>query len=115
VVVVALAVVVTLVSAAAAWLALGGGEPATPARSPAASPAASPSPSASFVPATVPDALGLPLDEATALLESAGLVVGTVTSVPGDDGVVVRSDPTPGEAVVAGTEVDLFVGDGTAG
>jgi beta-lactam-binding protein with PASTA domain len=63
--------------------------------------------------ATVPDTLGLSVIEATELLESAGLVVGTSTPVPGDLGVVEGTDPTPGEAVVAGTVVDLLVGDGT--
>jgi beta-lactam-binding protein with PASTA domain len=42
-------------------------------------------------------------------------VVGVVTTVPGGEGVVVRTDPTPGEAVAAGTAVDLFVGNGVEG
>jgi beta-lactam-binding protein with PASTA domain len=63
--------------------------------------------------ATVPDAIGLSVLEATELLESAGLVAGTTTAVPGQLDVVVGTDPTPGEAVVAGTVVDLLVGDGT--
>jgi hypothetical protein len=106
-------VAVAVASVAAGMLALGGGGDETPARSPSASPTASPSPTSTIVRATVPDALGLSVLEATELLESAGLVVGDSTPVPGDLGVVVGIDPTPGEAVVAGTVVDLLVGDGT--
>jgi hypothetical protein len=62
--------------------------------------------------ATVPDVLGEEVESATLLIEQAGLVVGVVTTVPGSDGIVVRTDPTPGEAVAAGTAVDLFVGNG---
>jgi serine/threonine-protein kinase len=108
-------VAVAVASVAAGMLALGGGAEETPTRSPATSPTptASPSPTSTIVRATVPDALGLSVLEATELLESSGLVVGTSTPVPGALGVVVGTDPTPGEAVVAGTVVDLLVGDGT--
>jgi serine/threonine-protein kinase len=65
--------------------------------------------------ATVPDVLGEELESATLLIEQAGLLVGVVTTVPGSADVVVRTDPTPGEAVAAGTAVDLFVGNGVGG
>jgi len=87
-----------------------------PARSGAASPsiAASVTPSVTPAPqpATVPAMLGLRLESATDLLQQAGLVVGSVTTVPGRAGVVVRTEPTQGEAVAAGTVVNLFVGNG---
>jgi serine/threonine-protein kinase len=103
--------------AVAGVFVLRDGDPAAdaPARTPVASPSASASPTDTFVPATVPAVLGLTLGEATVRLESAGLVVGSVGMEPGEAGIVVRSDPTQGEAVVAGTEVDLFVGDGEGG
>jgi hypothetical protein len=111
-------VAVAVASVAAGMLALGGGgDEAPPSQSPSASPSvsatASPTPTSTIVRATVPDTLGLPVLEATELLESAGLVVGATTAVPGELDVVVSTDPTPGEAVVAGTEVDLLVGDGS--
>jgi serine/threonine-protein kinase len=108
-------VAIAVASVAAGMLALGGGGDEAPARrpSPSASPTASPSPTSTIVRATVPDVLGLSVVEASELLESAGLVVGTSTPVPGDLEVVVGTEPTPGEAVVAGTVVDLLVGDGT--
>jgi beta-lactam-binding protein with PASTA domain len=62
--------------------------------------------------ATVPVLLGQEVEIATELLEQAGLVVGSVTAVPGEAGLVVRTEPTQGEAVSAGTAVDLFVGNG---
>jgi serine/threonine-protein kinase len=111
-------IAVAVASVAAGMLALGGGgDEAPPSQSPSASPSvsatASPTPTSTIVRATVPDTLGLPVLEATELLESAGLVVGATTAVPGELDVVVSTDPTPGEAVVAGTEVDLLVGDGS--
>lgn len=91
-------------------------DPDRPARSGTASPsiAASVTPSATpaVQPATVPAVLGLRAESATELLQEAGLVVGSVTTVPGRAGVVVRTEPTQGEAVAAGTAVDLFVGNG---
>jgi serine/threonine-protein kinase len=62
--------------------------------------------------ATVPSVLGRSVELAIERIESAGLVAGRVTPVPGTDGVVVRTDPTPGEALAAGAVVDLFVGNG---
>jgi serine/threonine-protein kinase len=106
-------VAIAVASVAAGMLALGGGGDEVPVRTPSPSPTASPSPTSTIVRATVPDAIGLSVLEATELLESAGLVAGTTTAVPGELDVVVGTDPTPGEAVVAGTVVDLLVGDGT--
>jgi beta-lactam-binding protein with PASTA domain len=62
--------------------------------------------------ATVPDVVGLRIGPASSALRASGLAVGSVTTVPGRAGVVVRTDPTPGEAVVAETPVDVFVGNG---
>jgi hypothetical protein len=89
--------------------------PVAATRSHSSSPSGTPSTSATpaIAGATVPDVLGRRMGPATDLLERAGLVVGAVTEVPGDRGRVVRTDPTPGEAVVAGTVVAIFVGDGS--
>jgi beta-lactam-binding protein with PASTA domain len=76
---------------------------------------ATPSITPPLVPATVPGLLGQTVEIATELLERAGLVVGSVTPVPGEAGSVVRTEPTQGEAVRAGTAVDLFVGNGAEG
>lgn len=81
----------------------------TPARSPAVPSTASPG--IRIVPTTVPNILGRTVDRASARLERSGLVVGDITMVAGRSGVVVRSEPTQGEAVIAGTTVDLFVGN----
>ena len=59
--------------------------------------------------------LSVRVERATELLQQAGLVVGSVTTVPGRAWVVVRTEPTQGEAVAAGTAVDLFVGNGAEG
>ena len=87
-----------------------GGDAVRPTPTPSAT-SEPPSPEP-IVPATVPALLGKPLERATGLLERAGLVVGSVIPVLGEEGVVVRIDPTQGEAVPAGTVVDLFVGSG---
>ena len=87
-----------------------GGDAVRPTPTPSAT-SEPPSPEP-IVPATVPALLGKPLERATGLLERAGLVIGSVIPVLGEEGVVVRTDPTQGEAVPAGTVVDLFVGSG---
>jgi serine/threonine-protein kinase len=111
----AAAVIVLAAGAAGAFL-LRDSDTAARARpgSPSASPVVSRSPSVApaIERATVPVVLGKPVARAARALERAGLVLGTVTSVPGPDGIVVRSEPTQGEAVAAGVAVDLFVGDG---
>jgi hypothetical protein len=66
-------------------------------------------------PTTVPVLLGQSVEIATELLEQAGLLVGSVTAVSGEARLVVRTEPTQGEAVMAGTAVDLFVGNGEEG
>ncbi len=108
----ALAALVALAAVVGGALVLLGGGDAPP-EAPSASVSASVV--APVERATVPDVLGHRVDEATQLLEQAGLTVGLVASVPGPDGEVVRTDPTPGEAVVAGRAVALFVGDGSQG
>jgi serine/threonine-protein kinase len=60
---------------------------------------------------TVPDVLGRPLAEAEDLLTGAGLQVARVRRIAGKPGVVVRTDPTPGEAVRVGASVTVFVGE----
>jgi hypothetical protein len=104
---------------AGAFLALrpSGGERERPAGGGAGgSPGAAsvtPSVGPGLQPATVPGVLGVRVERASELLQQAGLVVGSVTTVPGKAGVVVRSEPTQGEAVAAGSAVDLFVGNGS--
>lgn len=85
------------------------------AASPSVAASATPPVTPALQPATVPAVLGVRVETATELLEQAGLVVGSVTTVPGKAGVVVRTEPTQGEAVPAGTGVDLFVGNGGEG
>lgn len=80
-----------------------------------ATPSATPSITPPLQRATVPGLLGQRVEIATELLEQADLVVGSVTPVPGEAGSVVRTEPTQGEAVRAGTAVDLFVGNGEEG
>jgi hypothetical protein len=87
----------------------------TPSGNASPTPSSSPSATPSIVPATVPNVVGLSVERATERIEGAGLVVGTITSVPGSADTVVSSDPTQGEAVVAGTVVNLSVGDGSSG
>jgi hypothetical protein len=83
----------------------------TPSITAAIAPSASPS-TVGVVRATVPDLIGLRIGRAASALQDAGLMLGSVTTVPGPAGVVVRTDPTPGEAVLAASVVDVFVGNG---
>lgn len=86
------------------------GDPVRPTLTPPAmSTLPSPEP---IVAATVPTLLGRPLERATILIERADLVVGSIIPVLGEEGVVVRTEPTQGEAVPTGTVVDIFVGSG---
>jgi hypothetical protein len=117
---------IALVALVGALVAIGGsfgavfalraadGDRERPTPSASASPSVAPSPSATPVieRATVPGVLGVRVERATERLQEAGLVVGSVTMVPGKSGLVVRTDPTQGEAVASGTAVDLFVGNG---
>jgi beta-lactam-binding protein with PASTA domain len=80
--------------------------------SPSIAASATPSPTPVIARATVPGVLGVRVERATEQLQEAGLIVGSVTTVPGKAGVVVRTEPTQGEAVASGTAVDLFVGNG---
>lgn len=89
--------------------------PTTITATPTAPPTATPPITPALEPATVPVLLGERVEIATELLEQAGLVVGSVTAVPGEAGLVVRTEPTQGEAVSAGTAVDIFVGNGEEG
>ncbi len=113
-----LSTVVVIGASVGAFLALrdtGGGRHrpvGSGAASPSAATSVTPSVTAAPQPATVPAVLGVRVEAATELLQQAGLVVGSVTTVPGRAGVVVRSEPTQGEAVAAGTAVNLFVGNG---
>ena len=112
-VMVALASIV-VVAGGALWAGLRapdeGQESIRAARSPVAP--STPSPGVRIVLTTVPTILDRPVDRVSARLERAGLVIGEITMVAGRSGVVVRSEPTQGEAVLAGTAVDLFVGTG---
>lgn len=66
--------------------------------------------------ATVPDVVGMPVEDAVRLLENANLVVDPVQEVSHDpnypQGQVAQTDPPPGEQVDAGATVKLWVSDG---
>jgi hypothetical protein len=76
--------------------------------SPASPSIASPSPA--FIPATVPDVLGRTVPTAEDRIVAANLEVGEIVPIAGKPSRVVRTDPTPGEAVRAGTPVTIYVG-----
>jgi hypothetical protein len=111
---VAAAVVITLLlSAGVRALVISRNEASpTPSDAQSASPSTSPpsSPTPAIVPATVPDITGMTLQNAVARIHEAKLEVGDVVPVGGLPGRVVRTDPTPGEAVTAGTRVTIFMG-----
>jgi serine/threonine-protein kinase len=77
--------------------------PTTPA------PASASSPQPTIEGTTVPNVLGMHVDLAEERLEAAGLNVERVVRL-GDGTTVERTDPTPGEAVLVGTEVVVYVG-----
>ena len=76
---------------------------------PAASATAPAKTTSTLTPTTVPDVLGMSLAEATEVLEAAGLTVGDIVPEPRAGARVRGTDPTPGEAVVAGTAVVVYV------
>jgi serine/threonine-protein kinase len=108
----AIAALALVVAAASVVVLRSSAGPDRGRRPPAPQPA-SISPVSAIERATVPPVLGKTFDRAIAALDRAGLVLGDVVPVPGPEGVVARSEPTQGEAVAAGVEVDLFVGDGS--
>jgi hypothetical protein len=60
---------------------------------------------------TVPEIVGLTLDEAGRKLQDSGLAVGEVSQRPDEQvGIVLAQDPTDGEQVVRDTAVNLVVG-----
>jgi hypothetical protein len=61
-------------------------------------------------PVTVPDLRGLSAAEARDRLMDTGLVLDRIVPVAGTPGIVVGSQPSPGEAVTPGTPVRLYVG-----
>jgi beta-lactam-binding protein with PASTA domain len=63
-----------------------------------------------FVPATVPDVTGKTIPTAVTRIHEANLEVGDIVPIAGTPGRVVRTDPTPGEAVTAGTHVTIYIG-----
>lgn len=67
---------------------------------------------AEYVPTTMPDVLGERLSDANGAIADAQLTVVDLRLVQGREGVVLASDPTPGEAVAAGTGVTLSIGRG---
>jgi beta-lactam-binding protein with PASTA domain len=73
---------------------------------------------ASVVPAVpAPNLIGLTEQDAISQLNSAGLLLGTVTTAPSDTvpkGVVMAMAPAAGSQVPAGTTVDLTVSNGPA-
>jgi len=64
---------------------------------------------------TVPDVLGLPFERAQERLQRADLVVGRVLETSGEEGIVIATDPTPGEAVRTGSSVTVLRGSGVEG
>lgn len=54
---------------------------------------------------TVPDCLGRPLAEASAILTDVGLVIQPI----GNGGKVIKQDPVPGSKTLPGTVIQLFV------
>ncbi|MEV7974185.1 Stk1 family PASTA domain-containing Ser/Thr kinase [Cellulomonas sp. NPDC089187] len=65
--------------------------------------------------ASVPDVTGMTQDQARDQLEQAGFTVGNVTPEDSPDqsaGRVLRTDPAPGQAVEAGSEIALVVASG---
>lgn len=60
--------------------------------------------------ATVPDVVGLPVEEASRQLLATELVIGGIRPTDGPPGVVVSVDPRPGEVVTPGSPVTLEVG-----
>ncbi len=67
--------------------------------------------SPALIPATVPDVLGRTTRIAENRIVAAKLEVGDIIPIAGKSGRVVRTDPTPGEAVTAGTPVTIYVGN----
>jgi hypothetical protein len=67
--------------------------------------------SPAIIPATVPDVLGRTIRIAEDRIVAAKLEVGDIIPIAGKSGRVVRTDPTPGEAVTAGTPVTIYVGN----
>jgi len=69
-------------------------------------------------PVVVPDVVGETQAAATTIIETAGLVVGTVTTAASDTvpaGNVISQDPAAGTSVAAGSAVDLVVSSGSSG
>ncbi|MDQ3784503.1 MAG: Stk1 family PASTA domain-containing Ser/Thr kinase [Actinomycetota bacterium] len=67
-------------------------------------------------PSTVPELVGLTLEEAEAKLEDEGLVLGVPTNEPSDEfdeGIVSDQSPGPGDEVEEGSSVDVTVSSGS--
>lgn len=63
----------------------------------------------------LPDVTGMTVEQATAALEAAGLVLGTVTtenSAEADPNTVIRSNPEKGSGVAPGSSIDLVIASG---
>ncbi len=119
-----LAVLVVLAAVVGvAWLAQAGPGPVTePAPASVDAPEPRPTPSRTEVRAgppvrtvAVPVLAGLSTAEALTMLDGAGLRAGAVSTVPAPAaaGTVLRTSPTAGERVRAGTAVDLEAATGT--
>ena len=66
-------------------------------------------------PITVPDLSGLPVEQAQATLENAGLTVGTIAEAPSETvpaGSVISQDPPAGAQLTAGLPVNLTISSG---
>jgi molecular chaperone DnaK len=66
-------------------------------------------------PVDVPDVSGQTQEDATATIEDAGLVVGTVTEAPSDDiaeGLAIGTDPAAGSSLDEGSSVTLILSTG---
>jgi eukaryotic-like serine/threonine-protein kinase len=92
--------VLLLLAGAAVWVRFGGDDPQPTKRNPLVQ----------IQGTTVPDVLGLPYERAEERLRRADLVVGQVLETSGEKGIVMATDPTPGEAVRAGSGVTVLRG-----
>ncbi|HEX6500984.1 MAG TPA: PASTA domain-containing protein [Micromonosporaceae bacterium] len=110
------------------WLALRGDRPVappSPTGTPSASPSASPTPTRSLTPSSaptttqtvvIPPLVGVPVDDAAALLDQAGLRYRIQRRVDGSvpAGTVLATNPAAGAEVPVGSQVTLVVASAPA-
>jgi serine/threonine-protein kinase len=62
------------------------------------------------VPGEVPDVSGKGVDDARAILQTAGYKIGNLIPAPGAQGIAVRTEPAAGTALRPGETVNVYVG-----